>query len=110
MAGLCCGEPCTIAWDILRTCATAFVSCGDGYAARGMQLLGHPLEGDEAVISGESGAVTAGVVQGIMTEDRLRTFRDQLGLDETSCVLVISTEGDTDRENYRKVLQGSYEL
>ena len=110
MAGLCCGEPCTIAWDILRTCATAFVSCGDGYAARGMQLLGRPLEGDETVISGESGAVTAGVVQGIMAEERLRPLREQLGLDESSCVLVISTEGDTDRENYRKVLQGNYDL
>jgi diaminopropionate ammonia-lyase len=110
MAGLCCGEPCTIAWDIIRECATAFVSCGDGYAARGMQMLGRPMEGDEAVISGESGAVTAAVVQGIMTEERLQEFREQLGLDETSCVLMISTEGDTDRENYRKVLQGSYDL
>lgn len=110
MAGLCCGEPCTVSWDIIRECATAFVSCGDGYAARGMKLLGRPLEGDDAVISGESGAVTAGVVQGIMKEERLRSFRELLGLDETSCVLVISTEGDTDRENYRKILQGSYEL
>ena len=110
MAGLCCGEPCTVSWDIIRECATAFVSCGDGYAARGMQLLGRPLDGDETVISGESGAVTAGVVQGIMTEERLRPLREQLGLNETSCVLVISTEGDTDRENYRKVLQGTYDL
>lgn len=110
MAGLCCGEPCTISWEIIRSCATAFVSCGDGYAARGMQMLGYPLEGDEAVISGESGAVTAGVVQGIMTEERLQTFREQLKLDETSCVLVISTEGDTDQENYRRVMRESYEL
>ena len=106
MAGLCCGEPCTISWEIIRSCAAAFVSCGDGYAARGMQLLGRPLEGDEAVISGESGAVTAGVVQGIMTEERLREFRETLKLDETSCVLVISTEGDTDQENYRKIVYG----
>ena len=27
MAGLACGEPCTIAWDILRTHASAFLSC-----------------------------------------------------------------------------------
>ena len=110
MAGLCCGEPCTIAWEIIRNHATAFVSCGDGYAARGMQLLGYPLEGDPAVISGESGAVPAGVVQGIMTEERLKTFRELLGMNEDSCVLVISTEGDTDRENYRKVMQGTYSL
>ena len=110
MAGLCCGEPCTIAWEIIREHASAFVSCGDGYAARGMQLLGQPLEGDPAVVSGESGAVPAGVVQGIMTEERLKTFRELLGMNEDSCVLVISTEGDTDRENYRKVMQGTYSL
>lgn len=105
MAGLCCGEPCTISWEIIKNHAAAFVSCGDDYAARGMRMLGHPLEGDTAIISGESGAVTAGVVQGIMTEPRLKEFREQLGLDETSCVLVISTEGDTDQENYRKVMR-----
>lgn len=110
MAGLCCGEPCTIAWEIIRNHAAAFVSCGDGYAARGMQLLGHPLEGDSRVISGESGAVPAGVAQGIMAEERLNGVRELLGMDENSCVLVISTEGDTDQENYRKVMQGSYDL
>ena len=73
-------------------------------------LLGQPLEGDPAVISGESGAVPAGVVQGIMTEERLKTFRELLGMNEDSCVLVISTEGDTDRENYRKVMRGTYSL
>lgn len=110
MAGLCCGEPCTVSWEIIRNHATAFVSCGDGYAARGMQMLGRPLEEDTAIVSGESGAVTAGVVQGIMTEERLSEFRQQLGLDETSCVLVISTEGDTDQENYRKVMQGVFDI
>jgi diaminopropionate ammonia-lyase len=45
-----------------------------------------------------------------MTEERLKTFRELLGMNEDSCVLVISTEGDTDRENYRKVMQGTYSL
>ena len=30
MAGLACGEPNTISWDILRNHATAFVSCPTG--------------------------------------------------------------------------------
>ena len=45
-----------------------------------------------------------------MTEERLKAFRERLGMNENSCVLVISTEGDTDRENYRKVMQGTYSL
>lgn len=104
MAGLCCGEPCTISWEIINSYADAFVACGDGYSAQGMRLLGRPQEGDRAVISGESGAVTAGVLEAILKEERLRQLREALGLDERSRVLLISTEGDTDQANYRKIL------
>ena len=104
MAGLCCGEPCTVSWDILQGVGDCFVSCADHYAARGMILLGKPLDGDPRVISGESGAVTAGVLEGLLTEARLADLRDKLGLNETSRVLLISTEGDTDRENYHRIL------
>ena len=104
MAGLCCGEPCTLSWMILDACAYAFISCGDDYAARGMRLLGRPVHGDTAIVSGESGAVGAGVLEGIMTEPALAQFRQELGLDATSRVLLISTEGDTDQENYRRIL------
>lgn len=104
MAGLCCGEPCTVSWEILKSVADGFVSCGDHYAAQGMRLLGRPLGADPAIVSGESGAVTAGVLEGLMTEPRLAPIRAALGLDETSRVLLLSTEGDTDRENYRRIL------
>lgn len=104
MAGLCCGEPCTISWEILNAYADAFISCGDEYSARGMCLLGRPVGNDPVVVSGESGAVGAGVLEGIMTEERLAPLRQALGLNENSRVLLISTEGDTDRENYKKIL------
>ena len=104
MAGLCCGEPCTISWEILNSYADAFISCGDEYAARGMRLLGRPEGEDQVVISGESGAVGAGVLEGILTEECLEPLRQALGLNENSRVLLISTEGDTDQANYQKIL------
>ncbi len=104
MAGLCCGEPCTLTWEILRDCASGFVSCDDDYAAQGMRLLGLPVGDDPAVVSGESGAVGAGVLAGLMRESELSDIRSQLGLDETSKILLISTEGDTDQKNYRQIL------
>ena len=107
MAGLCCGEPCTVSWPILQRGAAAFVSCGDEYAARGMRLLGRPEPGDPAIISGESGAVGVGVLAAILCEEGLEDLRWTLGLNERSRVLCISTEGDTDRENYRRVLDGA---
>lgn len=104
MAGLCCGEPCTLGWEIIKNVATGFISCDDSYAAAGMRLLGRPLEGDTPVVSGESGAVTAGVAVAICQEPTLAELKARLGIDENSRILVLSTEGDTDRENYQRIL------
>ena len=109
MAGLACGEPNTLGWDILRNHVKVFVSCPDWVAARGMRVLGAPLSGDPRVISGESGAVGAGLIDTIMTDESYAGLREAIGLDETSSVLLFSTEGDTDPVNYRKVVwDGAY--
>ena len=42
MAGLACGEPCTIGWEMLRRYADVFVSMPDCVAAKGMRVLGNP--------------------------------------------------------------------
>lgn len=104
MAGLACGEPCTLAWEILKHCADHFISCPDYVAAKGMRLLGNPIPGDARVISGESGAATTGCLAAIMTDPELSELREALGLDQNSRVLCFSTEGDTDQENYRAVV------
>ena len=104
MAGLACGEPCTTAWEILRDHADNFISMPDRCAARGMRVLGNPLPGDERVISGESGAAGVGAALELLMEPGMEEERKVLGLDEDSVVLCFSTEGDTDRENYRKIV------
>ncbi len=104
MAGLACGEPCTIGWDILRDHADHFISCPEYVAAKGMRVLGNPVNGDTRVISGESGAVTLGLVAELMQNPSLDWLREPLGLGSDSRVLCISTEGDTDRENYRRIV------
>ena len=104
MAGLCCGEPSPLAWDILKDLASAFISCDDFYSAEGMRILAYPQKGDTAIVSGESGAVTTGVIAHLMQDEELSGYRRELGLDEKSRILLISTEGDTDRDNYNKVL------
>ena len=104
MAGLCCGEPCPIAWDILHDYADDFISMPDYVAAQGMRILGNPLTDDPRVISGESGASTTGLVAEIMQNDSLAWLRSQLHLDASSRILCISTEGDTDKSNYRRIV------
>lgn len=104
MAGLACGEPNTIAWDILRNHADAFLSCPDWVSAKGMRMLAVPLKGDPKVISGESGAVGMGVLASIMGNDDYRELREALELDRFSKVLLFSTEGNTDSEKFRTIV------
>lgn len=104
MAGLACGEVNTIGWEILKNYATAFVSCPDWVAAKGMRILGNPLQGDTSVTSGESGAVTAGLLYEIMTNPEYADLKEEIELDENSRVLLFSTEGDTDPDKYREIV------
>lgn len=104
MAGLACGEPNTIGWDILRNHASAFISCPDWVSAKGMRMLAAPVKGDPAVVSGESGAVGMGVISTLMTDLAYAKLRDALDLGNDSKVLLFSTEGDTDPIRYREIV------
>ena len=106
MAGLACGEPNTISWDILKNHVDTFVASPDWVAARGMRMLAAPVKGDQPVTSGESGAAPFGTLACIMTMDEYRPLREHLGLDENSKVLLFSTEGDTDPERYESIVWG----
>lgn len=109
MAGLCCGRPCTVGWNILRANADYFISVPDFIAAKGMRILSSPLLKDPRIISGESGAVTVGLVSEIAKNPVYSDVRETLGLTSASKVLCISTEGDTDPENYRRIVwDGAY--
>lgn len=109
MAGLACGEPNTIGWDILRNHVTAFLACPDWASARGMRMLGAPVKGDPQVISGESGAIGMGVLSALMKDDTYQELRDALQLGAGSRVLLFSTEGDTDPDKYKSIVwDGEY--
>jgi diaminopropionate ammonia-lyase len=107
MAGLACGEANPFAWEILRDFSTGFISCSDGVAVRGMQLLARPGICDKPIVSGESGALGPGLVHCLLTDPRFSDFKETMQLNRQSSVLCFSTEGDTDPENYRKIVQAS---
>lgn len=109
MAGLACGEPCTIGWEVLKSYADYSLSCPDFISANGMRILGNPAGNDPRVVSGESGAVSVGAVTEIMTQKECGQIKEMLGLDENSVILCFSTEGATDIQNYRKIVwNGAY--
>ena len=106
MAGLACGEANPFAWQILRDFSTGFVSCSDGVAVRGMQILANPGTYDRPIVSGESGAVGPGLVHCLMTDPKFSDLKEKMKLTRDSSVLCFSTEGDTDPENYQKIIHG----
>lgn len=109
MAGLACGEPNTISWDILKNNSSFFISCPDYIAAKGMRVLSAPIKEDPRVVSGESGAVTTGILFEIMKNDDLKDLKEALKLDGNSQVLLFSTEGNTDPDFYRNIVwNGDY--
>ena len=104
MAGLCCGEPCSIGWQQLAAYADNFVAVPDKAAALGMRVLGNPVGNDAAVVSGESGAAGLGLAVAALRERDLAQLKGSLQLDAESVILCISTEGATDVANYRRIM------
>lgn len=69
-----------------------------------MRILAAPTEDDRSIVSGESGAVTAGLLSLLLERDELKEFRERTGLNKDSVILLFNTEGDTDPEGYRSVV------
>lgn len=78
----------------------------DIFTKIGMRFFANNISDDKKIISGESGAVTSGIVYSLMTDDSLRNYREKIGLDKDSVVLCISTEGDTDKKSYKEIICG----
>jgi len=110
MAGLACGEPNPIAWDILRDFSCCYSSCADFVSANGMRILANPLKGDDGVEAGESGSVGIGLLDLLINYPDFDKLKQELAIGPDSNLLFFNTEGATDPENYREILwHGKYQ-
>jgi diaminopropionate ammonia-lyase len=103
MAGLACGEPNPIAWDVLWDTVDAFAACPDYVAAKGMRVYAIPLAGDPFIVSGESGAVTLGALMYLAEYSQYRELKDSIELGQDSQILLINSEGNTNPDYFRHV-------
>ena len=103
MAGLNCGTPCSIAWPVLRDGVSFYCACDDSVAEQGMYSYANPEGDDPVIVSGESGAVTYGLLLAILENEELR---ERWKIDGHSVILLINTEGDTDPDGYRRIVNG----
>ena len=106
MAGLRCAEPSPAAWPLIADAADAFVTIDDDKAMGAMRVLARPMGRDPQIEAGPSGACGFGALVAVMREEALRPVREALGVGPSSRVVVINTEGATDRELYDRVLTG----
>ena len=104
MAGLSCGEPSQLAWQILTENVQDFLAIPDGLVAPAMRLLARPPGSDLAIEAGES--AVAGLC-GAMAAALQPDLRAALGLTAESRILVIGSEGITDAEIYARILAGA---
>lgn len=104
MAGLACGEPNPVTWPVLRDNGNYFASIDDSISAVGMRVLGNPLLEDTPIISGESGAITLGLLYRLCSDLANINIRQDMGLNEDSVVLLFNTEGDTNPARYRDIV------
>ena len=103
MAGLSCGVPSELAWQVLREEARDFLTIPDDLVAPTMNLLAHPADEDPPIAAGES--AVAGLAALIAAACQ-PTLTQKLGLGGESRILVIGTEGPTDPEIYRSLVRG----
>ena len=103
MAGLSCGEPSELAWEILAEEAEDFLTIPESIVAPTVRLLAQPHEGDPAIEAGESGiAGLAALIAARHDNDLLA----KLGLDRRSRVLLIGSEGVTDPAIFAMIMTG----
>lgn len=101
MAGLSCGEPSPLAWQILSEEAADFITIPDCLVAPAMRLLARPLGKDPVIVAGESAVAGLAAVIAVATSPNLRTV---LGFDHTATPLVIGSEGASDPEIYARII------
>ena len=104
MAGLACGEPNLISWDILRDFPCGYISCDNYVAANGIRILANPVRGDRAVEAGESGSVGIGLLELLANHTAFEEIKQALDIGKDSKLLFFNTEGATDPVNYREIL------
>lgn len=99
MAGLCCGVPSLVAWPIISRGIDVFVAIDDEWARASMRELAKA-----GIVSGETGAAGLAGLLALLTDADKHAYRALLGLEPDSHIVVISTEGATDPEAYRKIV------
>lgn len=105
MAGLNCGSVSLASWPTNRRGVEVFMTVTDRFAMEAMGRLARPAAADPAVTAGESGAAGLAGILALLEAPVFRVARQFLRLGPATRLLVLNTEGATDPEGYRRVVE-----
>ncbi|MDH5355458.1 MAG: diaminopropionate ammonia-lyase [Gammaproteobacteria bacterium] len=101
MAGLACGEVSQLAWQVLKTGANDFMTINEEAVPLTMKLLANGFNGDTRIEAGES--AVAGLAA-LITARHDSEMSAALGLDDSSRIYILGTEGATDPDVYNQLI------
>jgi diaminopropionate ammonia-lyase len=104
MAGLNCGTPSKLAFEILRKGVDAFLIISDQYAIDAIKYLNAPLPGDAYIASGESGSAGLAGLLAVLNNNVLAELKKYLEITKHSRVLLFNTENVTDPELFYQLI------
>ena len=104
MAGLACGEVSVLAWEILSIGANDFITVNEESVPLTMKMLAQGFDGDPEIEAGES--AVAGLAT-LITARNNPEDSHKLGLDESSRIYILGTEGATDPDLYSRLIADS---
>jgi|TARA_B110000444_G_scaffold67630_1_gene63627 diaminopropionate ammonia-lyase len=105
MAGLNCGIPSKIAWQIIKRGCDGVVKITDNEVKYAMNVFYKPLLNDSRIISGESGAAgLAGLIK-CLNNMKAEDLNKHVGLNKNSRILLFNTEGDTDKDSFLNIIK-----
>ena len=99
MAGLSCGEPSLLGWEILKQLADYFITIDDGSIPETMRLLNNNIPKIEA---GESSVAGLACLLDLISKNGIAK---KIGINNESTILLFGTEGATDPEIYKSIVE-----
>ncbi len=104
MAGLNCGTPSSIAWNLIKNGTDISIKIDDVYSKQAICEFYYPNGSDKRIISGESGAAGLAGFQAVMSDAKFTPLRKELNINNKTSILFINTEGATDLKTFNEIV------
>ncbi len=101
MGGMSCDEVSLVPWEILKNSVSHCITVTDDHISKTVKSLANCEFSDEKIVGGECS--TPGIIS-LASLCNNKKIKNEINLNEDSCVLLFGCEGDADEELYQKLL------